>query len=95
MNKIVVINPVDNVATCLTDMKTGDEAFVTVQDNQIVLKIKTDIPFGHKVALMDIKAGTNVTKYAEVIGTASQKISAGEHVHVHNLEGIRGRGDIA
>jgi altronate dehydratase small subunit len=34
-----------------------------------------------------------VIKYAEVIGVASRPISVGEHVHVHNVESVRARGD--
>ena len=33
-------------------------------------------------------------KYAHVIGKASKDISVGELVHVHNIEGNRGRGDL-
>ena len=32
-------------------------------------------------------------KYGEVIGAATRDIRVGEHVHVHNVEGKRGRGD--
>jgi altronate dehydratase small subunit len=53
------------------------------------------IPFGHKVAIMDVPEGTYVCKYGEVIGRATAEIEAGRHVHVHNVEGIRGRGDQA
>jgi altronate dehydratase small subunit len=34
-------------------------------------------------------------KYGLSIGTASQNIKAGDHVHVHNVESNRGRGDKA
>jgi altronate dehydratase small subunit len=34
-----------------------------------------------------------VIKYGETIGLATSDISPGEHVHVHNVEGQRGRGD--
>ncbi|QDA36569.1 altronate dehydratase (plasmid) [Paracoccus liaowanqingii] len=43
------------------------------------------IPAGHKIALRPIAAGEPVLKYGQVIGTATQAIAAGEHVHVHNL----------
>jgi altronate dehydratase small subunit len=36
-----------------------------------------------------------VRKYAEVIGLATEKIARGQHVHVHNVEGLKGRGDQA
>ncbi len=34
-------------------------------------------------------------KYGQVIGRATKDIEAGGHVHVHNLESTRGRGDKA
>jgi altronate dehydratase small subunit len=36
-----------------------------------------------------------VLKYGESIGVASSDIQMGQLVHVHNLEGARGRGDLA
>ena len=33
-------------------------------------------------------------KYGEEIGVASRAIAAGNHVHVHNLDSMRGRGDL-
>ena len=32
-------------------------------------------------------------KYGETVGLATEDIGAGQHVHVHNVEGIKGRGD--
>lgn len=43
------------------------------------------VPAGHKVALHDIAEGAAVRRYGQVIGMATQAISAGAHVHVHNL----------
>ena len=33
-------------------------------------------------------------KYGESIGRASRDIQKGDYVHVHNLEAMRGRGDL-
>ncbi|MHB9092657.1 MAG: UxaA family hydrolase, partial [Chloroflexota bacterium] len=52
------------------------------------------IPFGFKVALVDILRGEPIFKYGEIIGRASCPIQQGALVHVHNLEGLRGRGDL-
>ena len=43
------------------------------------------VPAGHKIALRDISIGQCVRKYRQVIGVATKNISAGEHVHSHNL----------
>ena len=74
MDKTVVMNAEDNVATCLTDLKSGETAALNVNGRRSTVTIKGDIPFGHKLALIDIGAGENVVKYAEVIGVASDHL---------------------
>ena len=85
----------DNVATSLAEIDQGAE--VQVMWGKEVTKIKSleKIPFGFKVALIDIPEGSNVIKYGEIIGIASQNIKQGQLVHVHNIQGARGRGDLA
>lgn len=95
MDTIVVMKPVDNVATCLKDMSAGQSADVNVDGNRRSVTLASDIPFGHKIALIDIAKGAQILKYAEVIGLAAEAIGAGEHVHVHNVESVRARGDKA
>ena len=87
------MKPEDNVATCLDDLKAGSVESIGVAGAQTEITIKNDIPFGHKIALADINVGEHVIKYAEIIGTASRAIAVGEHVHVHNVESVRARGD--
>ena len=36
----------------------------------------------------------DIIKYGESIGRASADIRKGEYVHIHNLEALRGRGDL-
>ncbi|ALA51694.1 hypothetical protein J32TS2_14720 [Shouchella clausii] len=86
----VVMQQKDNVATALRDFEKGQ--VVTLAGEQR-LHLKNHIGFGHKFALCPIKKGADITKYGEVIGVASTDIAAGEHVHLHNVEGKRGRGD--
>jgi altronate hydrolase len=43
------------------------------------------VPPGHKVATRAIAAGEAVRRYGQVIGTATQAIAPGQHVHTHNL----------
>ena len=56
--------------------------------------VKGDVPYGHKIAVCSIKKGEQITKYGEEIGIASKDIAKGEYVHVHNLDSMRGRGDL-
>ena len=97
---IHLLHPRDNVATALVELAPG-----TIVDRPDAggansgvgsrIEVRAAIPFGHKVALAPIRAGEPVVKYGEVIGLASADIAPGEHVHVHNVESQRGRGDLA
>lgn len=84
------MNPQDNVATAVRDLTAGEK--VNTEDGTEIMLIN-DIPFGHKVALMDIPLGAEVIKYGEPIGLTVKPIKKGEHTHVHNVDGARGRGD--
>jgi altronate hydrolase len=43
------------------------------------------VPPGHKIATQPIAAGAAVRRYNQIIGTATQAIAPGQHVHTHNL----------
>ncbi|MDR1875499.1 MAG: UxaA family hydrolase [Synergistaceae bacterium] len=83
----------DDVATLVRDAAEGEAVTVRRGSDSLELTAVTAIPAGHKIALRDFKKGENVIKYGSVIGAASEDIPKGAHVHVHNLEGLRGRGD--
>jgi len=93
MNKAIVINKMDSVATSITDIEAGSTVHVK-SGSEITVKVRQSIPFGHKFALGKIEEGDSVIKYGEVIGRATQTIEKGDHVHVHNVESMRGRGDL-
>jgi len=89
----IVMHERDDVATALEALQAEQLIEVFVEEASIPITLKQNIPFGHKFAIRALQAGAEVRKYGEVIGRASVSIAPGEHVHVHNLEGIRGRGD--
>jgi altronate dehydratase small subunit len=93
MVRAIVLNPSDNVATLIDNGGTADTAVELRGDRTGKVQLKQDIPFGHKVALAAIAKGADVIKYGKVIGETSAAITVGEHVHVHNVESKRGRGD--
>ncbi|MBS4179383.1 UxaA family hydrolase [Lederbergia citrea] len=89
----IVMDEKDNVATLLKDFKKGELLTYTKEGKTFEIALKQDINFGHKVAITNIHPHEEVIKYGEVIGASTIEIQIGEHVHVHNIEGIRGRGD--
>lgn len=90
---VLIFSPRDNVGTATRELRPGDIFSVGSKGGQ-ELKCCEAVPFGFKVALEDIPKGREIIKYGEIIGRSTRRIQAGEMVHVHNIEGTRGRGDL-
>ncbi len=73
----IIINPLDNVAVALRDLKCGE--------THEGVTLAQDITKGHKFALRDIKKGENIIKYGNSIACATADIPKGTHVHTHNV----------
>ncbi len=80
----------DDVAVALRPLEAGAE----VRFGGPPLVVSMPIATGHKFAVKPITGGSLIHKYGQVIGRASCGIGVGDHVHVHNVEGTRGRGDL-
>lgn len=91
--RAVMLNPEDSVAVALSPIPAGAAVEVSCRGSRFTVVLRDAVEFGHKFAVVPIRKGQDVRKYGEVIGTATRDIRVGEHVHVHNLEGKRGRGD--
>ncbi len=91
--RAIIMKPIDNVCTVVGIVEPGTEITTDIGGNKISIQVSEKIPFGHKFAIKSIKKGDPVFKYGQIIGLASQDILAGQHVHVHNIESCRGRGD--
>ncbi len=92
--KAIVINSKDNVANALTDIHAGETVEVIVNNSPIEITPLDDISLGHKFAIRKISKGEAVIKYGETIGRATEDIRVGNHVHIHNVESLRARGDL-
>lgn len=73
------LHPADNVLVALKPIAAG------TMIASLPIKAGQDIAPGHKLAAAPIASGEAVLKYGQVIGVATARIAAGEHVHVHNL----------
>jgi altronate dehydratase small subunit len=86
MKRAMRINPDDNTATALNDIDAGEAVSLVSKSGPVdEMTARQEIPFGHKLAVVDIKKGDKILKYGEVIGLATQQIGNGEHVHTHNV----------
>lgn len=97
MARAIAMDPRDNVATLLSEADRGDPVEVRSKGGELleVIKANGPIPFGHKIALRDLEEGERVVKYGEVIGRATRPIAKGDHVHIHNVESLRIRAEVA
>lgn len=87
LDKLIVADPKDNVATARVEMDAGVALSSDDRDDIVVTE---RIPFGHKMALERIASGEPVVKYGQRIGVAMCDIDPGDLVHTHNLSGERG-----
>ncbi len=85
----LLMHPDDNVAVAAADLPAGQ----TIEVGDDTIRLIQPIPFGHKLARRAIGRGALVFKYGQPVGRAIAEIAAGEHVHIHNIESLRGRGD--
>jgi altronate dehydratase small subunit len=90
----LMITAKDNVATAIQPAEPGSDVLIRVGNEVRTVRALDAIPFGFKIAVSRIPAGSNVIKYGEPIGIASSDIEPGRLVHIHNIEGARGRGDL-
>ncbi|MBX3422918.1 MAG: altronate dehydratase [Pirellulaceae bacterium] len=77
----ILIHPRDTVVVCTRPVAAG--LSVGVLGRNIVAR--QDIPAGHKLAICDHRQGQEIVKFGWPIGQASIPISAGQHVHTHNV----------
>lgn len=79
------IHPEDNVATLLDDAPAGPVALIGAGDGRGDLVTSEAIARGHKIALVDLPAGSAVVKFGARIGHTTLPIARGAWVHLQNL----------
>ena len=77
----VLLNPDDNVIVACRFIRAGET--VSFDGRSIISAHNTET--GHKIACRPIARGKQVIKYGAPIGSATQEIAIGEHVHLHNM----------
>jgi altronate dehydratase small subunit len=91
--RALTLHETDNVANALSDLEPGDLVMITPGGYEV--EALDSIPFGFKIAVKALAKGEAVYKYGHQIGISIMEIKIGQCVHVHNIEGCRGRGDKA
>lgn len=77
MADFIRIHPEDTVAVAIHAVPAGT-AWADIS-------ARTDIPQGHKMALVPVASGAQIIKYGLSIGHATTDIAPGDWVHTHNM----------
>jgi hypothetical protein len=80
--RILLMAPQDNCVIACCILRAGD--VVEIDGREVVLQHNIDI--GHKLARCALAAGDKVLRYGASIGSVTQPIAIGAHIHTHNLE---------
>ena len=94
MKGALMLSEKDNVATAIEDLAVDTNVPVRLGREVKYIRAIEDIPFGFKMAITGIAKDSAAVKYGEKIGIATCDIKKGAKVHIHNLAGTRGRGDL-
>ena len=86
MQKFLILDNKDNVAVATEFLEAG--TIIQLTDGKKI-EIKDPIPFAHKFSLVDLMVDDRIIKYGVIIGAATAPVKLGEHVHVHNIKGVR------
>ncbi len=89
MIHFVVHEEGDSVGTVVVEnVNSGDTltGWVMEQDKTVTMKTISNVPIGHKIALVNLNKDDTVIKYGVDIGRVVAPIKAGEHLHVHNVK---------
>ena len=63
--KAIILEPGDNVATVLADLKAGETLQLGVGGKTLSIKLTAPVLFGHKFSLVNINSGSLIIKYGE------------------------------
>ena len=82
MNKLICIHPSDNVLIVRNKIIPGDKELIDGKE----IVFNQSIGFGHKIARRKIKMGEKIIKYNVPIGSATEDLPIGTHLHLHNMK---------
>jgi hypothetical protein len=79
--RLLLLDDQDDILVAIARIRRGEP--ITVEGQTVLAD--ADIALGHKIARRALQLGAQVHKYGVSIGSVSQPIELGQHVHVHNL----------
>lgn len=86
----------DVVAVAVRDLVPGEvEGGYLRGPAAITLALRDPVPLGHKLALVDLKAGQDIIEYGLRVGVTTEDVARGSYVHVHNMRSARWQKSVA
>jgi len=91
VHKALAHNRGDHVAVAVAPITAGAHISVAYldDDGEQPLDARTDVPYGHKIALASLEPGVPVLEYSTQVAVTRVAIDAGAHVHTHNVKTAR------
>lgn len=81
MQKVLQLDPRDNVLIALTDLKQGEQ----VMFNGTSYSLNSDVSAKHKFATSELPVGADVVMYGVLVGKTYQSVKRGEALTLRNL----------
>jgi (2R)-sulfolactate sulfo-lyase subunit alpha len=84
----------DDVGVATMELSAGELIEALTLEGEAVTQVELveDVPLAHKVAVKAIGANQDVLEYGRAIGSSTEAIARGAHVHTHNVLGKRWSG---
>lgn len=79
---VLLMSAEDNCLIARTALAKGEQVVI----DGVPVTLTQDIAIGHKLARRALAVGDKVLRYGAIIGSVTQPIAIGAHIHTHNLE---------
>lgn len=81
-DRLILLAPNDTVAVVRSAIPEGTRLLVSGRE----IKLRQAATMGHKLACAPMRRGDKVLKYGVSIGSVTEDIAVGDHVHLHNMK---------
>lgn len=79
---LILLHPDDNIASLTRSV----EGAATLAINGTTIPVPKPLGLGHKIAITDLSPGDKIIKWGAPIGSTTEAIPLGTHVHLHNMK---------
>jgi len=81
-DRLIVLAASDTVAVVRSAIGEGERLWIGGQE----ITLERAVTMGHKLARAPMRQGDKVLKYGVSIGSVTEDIAVGAHVHLHNMK---------